>query len=85
MCMCELKPSNLMPDIRAAAPRLRLEFLDGRRSLAALYVVLLHAYQIAPFDALISPGDMAGMTQAIDCLLSEPALTTEVYHYVSRQ
>lgn len=109
MCMCESEPSNLILGIRVAAPHLQIEFLDGMRGLAALYVVLFHAYQFATFGDLnassplegagdaaisISPDDMAGLTQAIDRLLSEPGcfswqktaeLTAEAYHHVSRQ
>ncbi len=41
---------SLSADIPAQPPRLRLEFLDGLRGLAAFYVVLFHAYQLTTFD-----------------------------------
>ncbi len=42
----------------SARPRLRLEFLDGLRGLAALYVVLFHGSQGAVLDDVHVDGDL---------------------------
>ena len=47
---------------KAAAPRLRLEYLEGLRGLAALYVVLHHAYMELHYRQT-APGHFSGLPE----------------------
>jgi peptidoglycan/LPS O-acetylase OafA/YrhL len=48
---------------KPAKPRIRLEYLDGLRGLAALYVVLHHAYMELHYRQTL-PGHASGLPQA---------------------
>jgi peptidoglycan/LPS O-acetylase OafA/YrhL len=58
-----LDSRNTEPGEKPAIPRIRLEYLEGLRGLAALYVVLHHAYMELHYRQAL-PGHESGLPQA---------------------
>lgn len=55
-----------------SAPRLRLEFLDGLRGLAALYIVLFHAFQTT---TQVTASDAPALDAALIWRIGHPAVS----------